>query len=156
MSEAINNTATAASEEEKKKWYEELKELLKAIFKKIDWHLTHTGKGALVEQMKQMQEQIEESIAQNEINTDTIEELCEVFKELNGSLDTLTPDKFDEIMVDTKERVKKILDSDFIGVNKEATLAKEINSFLEPQGIELGNNFEDRIRIIDNLSLIHI
>lgn len=150
MSEAINNMATAASEEEKKKWYEELKELIKAIFKKIDWHLTHTGKGALVEQMKQMQEQIEESIAQNEINSDTIEELCEVFKELNGSLDTLTPDKFDEIMVDTKERIEKILESDFIGVNKEAVLSKEIDNFLGKKGIELGENFEDRIRIIDN------
>lgn len=119
-----------ANEEEKRKLLENLRE----FFKKLGKFFSQLGKASIVQQMKDMQEELEMSLTQNSITSDTVEDLYELVNDLDGKLDTITPKNAEKILEEFQTDSKEIL-------NKEPTVDVEkirinLETALEDYGVE--------------------
>lgn len=137
MSTTQNVNPTPATEEEKSR----LMELLRKFWELIKYQLTHSNHGMLLQQVERMADAIEESLEQNALNQEKVQELTELFSSIQGEVDTITPEKIKEIL----ENAQSILVDDLFvtpQVDKK-DFFKEVSSYLNTICSKTGKEFPD-------------
>ena len=129
-----------ASEEEKKKFLE----ALRRAFKKLAKFFSSLGRASIVQQMKEMQEALEVSMAQNSVTSDTVEDLYELVNDMEGKLETITPETAEKILEEFQKGAKEILELPTANVND---IKVGLKAALERNGAEVNprsNNYRSR------------
>lgn len=130
-----------ASEEEKKKFLE----ALRRAFKKLAKFFSSLGRASIVQQMKEMQEALEVSMAQNSVTSDTVEDLYELVNDMEGKLETITPETAEKILEEFQKGAKEILELPTANVND---IKVGLMAALKDNGAEVNDSL-DNVRIIN-------
>lgn len=135
---SVNTASAIASEEEKKN----LLEAIKRIFQKLH---SIFGRASIVQQMKEMQDTLEASLAQSSITSDTVEDLYELVNDMEGRLDTITPENAEKILEEFQNGTKEIIDRRTADVND---IKIGLKTALEKMGAEVNDSL-DNVHIIN-------
>lgn len=135
---SVNASSAIASEEEKKN----LLEAIKRIFQKLH---SIFGRASIVQQMKEMQDTLEASLAQSSITSDTVEDLYELVNDMEGRLDTITPENAEKILEEFQNGTKEIIDRRTADVND---IKIGLKTALEKMGAEVNDSL-DNVHIIN-------
>ena len=96
-------TNTAASEKEKK----DLLSLIRRLWEKI---CSLGGRGSIIQQrLEQQLEELTEEVERNEISKETLEDLANAVKEIDGKLDTITSENVEKIVDEFNKDLERIL-----------------------------------------------
>ena len=149
--ENMNHSPAPATEEEKSK----LLEALRKFWELIKYQLTHSSHGMLLQQVERMADAIEESLEQNALNQEKVQELTELFSSVQGEMATITPEKIKEVL----ENAQGIMKGDLFltpQVDKRdffEMISAKIEKFYEFEGKILPEDIEkslqEKAKLID-------
>lgn len=149
--ENMNHSPAPATEEEKSK----LLEALRKFWELIKYQLTHSSHGMLLQQVERMADAIEESLEQNALNQEKVQELTELFSSVQGEMATITPEKIKEVL----ENAQSIMADDLFltpQVDKTdffETISSNLKSIYDAKGKdfpeEIEKSLQEKAKFID-------
>lgn len=76
------------------------------------------------QKLAELEDNLTDAVEQNEITQETLNEVLELVKDLDGKIDSITPENVDEIMgkfVDDTDKIIRNLDTEYVQVNGKLT-----------------------------------